>query len=1459
MTTSIELSPWKRFSEGFRISRPPQRYTIPQLNGIQGRYVRIRPSVTGDGYLSISQIQVIDLNKNNVALNTQVFATSSGGKPVDQRYGKNVDYGGVFEYVPGVSADPSVIVDGNISPRWGLTNIFETANENTNDKEYVEIDLSNNVMITKVIYTGRADPIQKTFIDYYGNVNVDQVTRLTGMRLEILNEAKVVVHTETFNDNLQTHVSEIPINNTNFIVNSTGGSTGLQSVNLPNLAAYKEISTQFEKTYDLANANADLIRAVNTNYTYVNTAYSSTTLQYTFDISGGLFQVLASDNPIGFYNDIYAVGCPALNCKANANKPSSRAPQTLVTYQGTQQPDINNYDITLSSLVPNLSISIFGTNVPSGSIAEMTESIELCKAIFLGAPQYIENYIAVKYPILAGSEDGAASNFQVYSAASRLDVSLMKPYIRTSGQKRWCMPYIRQVFTNGAFAAKISDKSRWWNESKGPAGFDDSNAIAYCNRELTPAMLGLIPYSARNFIIEWIRDRQIRYIRYYNTVPQNAGRQINEDMPRIVVPPPGIDIYSGVVLDSIAQQFYEYLGGQFSMSYIYDVLPLGTTILDVRFSLRIHTDAATSHKSIDDLKAQYRNFVGNSTKVTQTMVDQAQNDYETNLNTLQQNNILTNASNAFDGAVIRIFYTRTTAGGFRVDGIIFDAKAVTSFIPELNCGLSVPIGSQDGNVNYAPTVTYTMNEDLVKLDCKDPATIRDIIDDYVSMVQVNKDILLNAEFGPKINTSKGTLVVTKVLGSVQVSPMQCAIDWLETIYDPATNKPMNTVSGAAGSSIDIRRRGLLSYYVDTTTWFSQDPVFADLSGFKLYDPSQPIPACQFDPVTYNALLGNRFSGQGAITSPTVQANIKNDFLSTQFNNGKGPICPQTIPLYTINDTDYRAANSISAATSVIDDFKTKLLGTTSPSVKAPFNITALTTPITYTKPLPDEFKLANASGLCPAATCDDLDILYKLVTDYNANPALAGTILNVSRAYTAGANQCDIEAQVNYDSMIQDIVSVASVNPNTGLPIQVYPMIKKGTATYDTVKVRVTDGSRKTTVGSMVTGSKAVPLTGVQTVTIALYVDIDKNSCSYYLIDAGEANSGYTIQSNTPVLYKPLNYVVELQNRGMTTLGSSMTKIQSDFSTISGSAKKTLTDYRINTYAAVGNINRLSCGQTCDSLQTPLKAAYNTSPSQLFTISSILKIGTYDANHCDYTVRDTTYKLQGLRIRVNSDCTYNSAIAIAANPTYTDVQNVGSPFTTAVVSGFTNYANPSTEEAYPLKPRDFGLDRARNSTDNFKEIQFTTPLKQEIPISDEQNNTKTYKFIRFVPLKTRDPDAYSVAVHRFTFFYQGRPLAIEGSATNPMGTWEGDMATVTGPHATGWIDLHKKPLVFAFKAPIMIDAYSLTTDIGIAASDPVAWKLEASSNGTFWTLLDSQARFSTPIGRGKDTDIIYIG
>jgi hypothetical protein len=1398
--------------EGFAISSPPQKYTIPALKGVPGRYVRIRPSTTGDGYLSISQIQVIDINGRNVALEKPVTATSTGGSPLDQKYGKNILSGGVYQYVPGFSADPSAVVDGITAPRWGLTNIFETGEANSPaDTEYLEIDLSGSVTISSVIYTGRADPLKATYTTYEGEDMIDQVTRLTGMRLEILDTNKVITFNTTFNDDPITHVTTINISTTLFTVNPEL-SAAATIISVPNVASYKNIATVFRATDAITDANKNLIKQVNANYTAVNTASSATTLQYTFDISGGLFQALVADYPISFYNDIYSMGCPATNCKANKDKPTQANPQIQITYQGPVRPDLTKYDLTLPPLVPNLDATVFGT-ASAAAQAEMTASIEYCKSIFLGSPGNIENYIRLTYSP---------------------DVAQIKPYIRNQNTKFWCMPDLMQVFTSGSFVTQVAAANQAWNQGK-------------CSRELTPTVLALLPYATRNFVIEWIRNRTIRYIRYYNLLPSSTVKK-NEEAERMVVPSIGIATTSPMILDAIAQQFYEMLGGDFIMSYIYDVLPLGTTMLDVRFDLMIHGDPTTSYAPIAALKAQYAAFIQNGKTLPENIIDQASVDYENSLSDAQQGGI-NNVNLPFEGAVARLFYT-ATGGTITLTGMIFDDKAVTSFIPELNGGLVVPLGPQDGNVNYTPKIVFNRNQPVSSVNCRDPTIIRGMMNDYMKMVQADKKILLSVV--PQVDTSEGSLFVTKVTGATQISPTQCAIDWVETVYDPVTNRqeslsPENTdyVSNICKYT-EIKRRGILSYYIDMNSWYAQDPVFAGMAGFKLFNVPQgmragsppPIPACQFDITTYNASVGNRFSALGAISSTGTNAQkVTNDFVNTTVSKG-GPICPQTIPMYTFNTTDYVAAGG---GASGLSDYTTKLAAGANPIVKNAFIVEPLTTPIIYTKPLPAEINLTNASGVCPTSSCTDLDVLYDLVTQYNENPSLPGTIMNVQRAYTAGSNQCDIEGQINFDAMINNVVGEETTDPVTGLPSVVYPMVKKGTVDYEIV-------NRKA-----ISGSKAMSLSGVQTVNMALYVDIDKSNCSYLLADASGVDSGYTIQPNTPFLYKPMNYALELQARTAAGVGSSIAQIQSDFTKAAGSAKKALTNYRVNTYSAIGSINTLACNRTCHDIAVSLQNYYNS--NNTIAIQSIINVGTFNSNTCDLTVRDSTQQQRGIRFTVDSSCTPRAFSSINASPAYSDIQNTNVPLSAALpaVSGFQNFVQPPTDEAYPLKAPGFGLDRRRNG-ETFKEIQYTVPLKQEFSVKEEGGLT-TYKFIRFVPVKVREGS--TVDIQRLTFFYGGQPLRLSGRVTNPMGTWEGGIEDVTGPRATGWTDRHKKPLVFAFKTGISIDGYSFTTG-PLARNDPVAWKLEGSSNGSFWTLLDSQDRFPTPIERGKDVQMISL-
>ena len=1492
---------------------PPQEYSPPELRGVQGRYVRIRPSIThGDGYLSISQIQVIDINDINQALGANVFATSSGGSPLDQQYGKEVKNGGVYDLMPGIGADPSCVTDGTLAPRRSLANTFETANQNfcplntsAPDTEYLEIDLSGQYIIKKIIYTGRADPIRGTFGTFEGTETIDQVSRLTNMRLEIYDSNRNIVigpgnTYNLFSDNLATHQTVIDITMPLVTINSGGGS-GLQTVSIPDLTAYNKFVEPFQK-YPLINnkSNQSLMDAFNTLYSSLTTTQTETTLRYAFDVNDGLFSILASQSPINFYNDIYTPVCSAPNstyCRPNYNCCNAsdsnkcgitQPPNTAITAVSAATLHIEQHHACsgpgeeIPRTPSTLNVQIFGT-ASTAAVSEMTNSLNYCKKIFLGSPQYIENYIRVSY-------DSNIAN--------------IKAYLRADSSNKLCMPELRQVFQDGKFDTQFIQASKTWNNTN-------------CTLLIDSTVLSLLPSATRNFVIEWIYQRTLRYARYINIkngfIQQAAARAALQSAREAARAPvvdtqaeerPGllnsyreanplfessaeaaalraattddamranvvaadrlasstlarlspilapVDLTSSALLNSIAQQFYELLGGQFAMTLIYDICPIGQTILDIRFQLRIHTDPTVAYGPIADLKAQYTRFrqSGKNT-FNEDILNQAEMDYQNKLQGLEQSAI-NNVSNLFEGAVARIFYTPGTPF-ISLTGIIFDDRAVTSFIPALNGGLRLPNGSIQGNVNFVPTIEYTKNVTMDTLTCSDLNTVRRVMDDYTNDVQLHKNILLNAP--NPIDTSLGTLFVNQVNSYTQISPTQCAYEWTESVYNPVTNLPIaftstgvNAGSQAGSQPTVFRRFGIFTYKADTIGWESPD-LYYDPSGLKLLT-SGTIPACSFDPATYRASVGQRFNSLGTSTSDIN--TIKTDFIRNSFKNGATPICPQTIPGYLFNPAVYLSVNT-DVATALVDGlvhYKSNGIFEGRP-VKSSTTTTPFTSPITYTKPLPSQTALDNNSGLCPTTYCDDLDVLYTLADQYNSKPDLPGFIMRIKRAFTPNPYQCDIEADVNYDATIQDIIGQKILNPTTGLPYINYPMIKKGTATYNV-------GSDKRTV---IEGSKPVTATGIQTVKLALSVSLDKTTCNPMLVDAEGIGSGTSIQDNTPSLYKYMEYIDRMSQKG-SSIGSSIAQIQSDFSSISGSVRAAAFNYRVNTYSAIGDINPIS---TCPGKKCSDSAVMNSIRTMIQgDLMTILNIGTgADGKSCDVTYTNRSSQTVAQRFTMSltgTTCTPSSSVPIVPTPTYSDVQNMAVPLNTAntykgsgahLVSAFTDFVEPQTDENGALKPRSFGLDRARNSVDDYTDIQFQEPLKQVIPKKEVEDST-TYRFIRFVPLKTRSPDADSVGVSKFTFFYDGKPLALEGKVTNPMGTWEGEFKDIMGPgFRQGWSDAHKKPVVFAFKGPVLIDAYSFTTAAESIGSDPVAWKLEGSMNGSFWTLLDAQQRFPTPVER----------
>jgi hypothetical protein len=199
---------------------------------------------------------------------------------------------------------------------------------------------------------------------------------------------------------------------------------------------------------------------------------------------------------------------------------------------------------------------------------------------------------------------------------------------------------------------------------------------------------------------------------------------------------------------------------------------------------------------------------------------------------------------------------------------------------------------------------------------------------------------------------------------------------------------------------------------------------------------------------------------------------------------------------------------------------------------------------------------------------------------------------------------------------------------------------------------------------------------------------------------------------------------------------------------------------------------------------------------------------------------------------------------------------------------FTNYKPIQvTESTFPLNKESFGIDIARNRGGPGLDTLFVEPLRQDSKAVDsvgpkyvdaddtlKGEKASSYKYIRFRPTKTRDPSSPTVNISKISFYLKKSEIDIRSAkVTNPMGTWVGDVTDVNGPGFTsGWSDKHKRALVFAFPYALLMDGFSWTTanpEKGVGG-DPVQWKLEGSTNGTYWTTLRDQShKYPVPVDR----------
>jgi len=148
----------------------------------------------------------------------------------------------------------------------------------------------------------------------------------------------------------------------------------------------------------------------------------------------------------------------------------------------------------------------------------------------------------------------------------------------------------------------------------------------------------------------------------------------------------------------------------------------------------------------------------------------------------------------------------------------------------------------------------------------------------------------------------------------------------------------------------------------------------------------------------------------------------------------------------------------------------------------------------------------------------------------------------------------------------------------------------------------------------------------------------------------------------------------------------------------------------------------------------------------------------------------------------------------------------------------------------------FGLDSSRNSDSVDPDSYLTMPLESDgishknrdkyMGLEERADDTeKRYKYIRFSVLETRGAD--EVAIGGIRFLKDGVPI------TNVI-LWNphnGDKM----PYNDGeWSDSDQWSTVFVFSEPSAVTEYQIKTSSKSPEMDPIEWKLEGSTNASFW-------------------------
>ena len=134
----------------------------------------------------------------------------------------------------------------------------------------------------------------------------------------------------------------------------------------------------------------------------------------------------------------------------------------------------------------------------------------------------------------------------------------------------------------------------------------------------------------------------------------------------------------------------------------------------------------------------------------------------------------------------------------------------------------------------------------------------------------------------------------------------------------------------------------------------------------------------------------------------------------------------------------------------------------------------------------------------------------------------------------------------------------------------------------------------------------------------------------------------------------------------------------------------------------------------------------------------------------------------------------------------------------------------------------------------------------------------SFRWFRFVPTALRDePSADSVQIAEYQMLLHGNRVA-GAIASNPGGDSPGGESPAQGNDndlVSKWLDFTKfTPLVLDFQQPVLVNGYRIATANDATERDPVGWRIEGSTDGTNWQILDTKTAYATPAQRSTYTE-----